>query len=56
VLTGLVNILATIPAIMLLIASAGNLAAGRSVGMILTLGAMAAVFATAGAGPDGKQH
>jgi SP family sugar:H+ symporter-like MFS transporter len=55
VLTGLVNILATIPA-MVLVDRIGRkpLLLVGSVGMTLTLGAMALVFATAGVGPDGK--
>ena len=55
VLTGLVNILATIPA-MVLVDRVGRkpLLLVGSVGMTLTLGAMAVVFATAGTGPDGK--
>src|SRR5215472_5831719 len=55
VLTGLVNILATIPAIMLVdrIGRKPLLLIG-SAGMALTLGAMAMVFNTASVGPDGK--
>ena len=54
-LTGLVNILATIPAIALVdrLGRKPLLLVG-SAGMALTLGAMAAVFATAGVGPEGK--
>ena len=54
-LTGLVNILATLPAIAL-IDRAGRkpLLLIGSAGMVLTLGAMAAVFATAGIGADGR--
>ena len=55
VLSGLVNILATIPAIVLIdrIGRKPLLLVG-SVGMALTLGALAIVFGTAGLGPDGK--
>lgn len=54
-LTGLVNILATIPA-MALVDRAGRkpLLLVGSAGMAVTLGTMAAVFATAGVGADGK--
>src|SRR6266699_475041 len=54
-LTGLVNILATIPAIMLVdrLGRKPLLLIG-SVGMAVTLGTLAIVFATAGVGPDGK--
>jgi MFS transporter, SP family, sugar:H+ symporter len=55
VLTGLVNILATVPAIMLIdrVGRRPLLFMG-SIGMTVTLAAMAIVFATAGVGPDGK--
>src|SRR5207249_10309331 len=54
-LTGLVNILATIPAIAL-VDRAGRkpLLLVGSAGMAVTLGTMAAVFATAGFGADGR--
>jgi SP family sugar:H+ symporter-like MFS transporter len=54
-LTGLVNILATIPAIMLVdrLGRKPLLLAG-SIGMALTLGTLAVVFANAGVGEDGK--
>jgi SP family sugar:H+ symporter-like MFS transporter len=54
-LTGFVNILSTIPAILLIdrVGRKPLLKAG-SIGMILTLGALAIVFATAGVGDDGK--
>src|SRR4029079_13925068 len=54
-LTGLVNILATIPAIML-VDRVGRqpLLLRGSIGMALTLGAMAGVFATAGVGANGR--
>src|SRR5262249_40439186 len=55
ILTGLVNILATIPAIAPIdrVGRKPLLLAG-SIGMALTLGAMAVVFGSAGVGPDGK--
>jgi MFS family permease len=54
-LTGFVNILATIPAIMLVdrLGRKPLLLAG-SIGMALTLGALAVVFATAGVDAEGK--
>jgi SP family sugar:H+ symporter-like MFS transporter len=54
-LTGLVNILSTIPAILLVdrVGRKPLLLAG-SIGMALTLGVLAAVFATAAVGADGK--
>src|SRR6266480_3101457 len=54
-LTGFVNILATIPAIML-VDRVGRkpLLLWGSIGMAVTLGAMAIVFGAAGVGPDGK--
>jgi MFS transporter, SP family, sugar:H+ symporter len=54
-MTGFVNILATIPAI-LLVDRWGRkpLLLGGSIGMALTLGALAIVFAVADLGPDGK--
>src|SRR5262249_21722000 len=54
-LTGFVNILATLPAIALVdrLGRKPLLIAG-SIGMAATLAIMALVFATAGVGPDGK--
>jgi sugar porter (SP) family MFS transporter len=55
ILTGFVNILATIPAI-LLVDKLGRkpLLLAGSIGMALPLAIMAVVFGTAGVGPDGK--
>ncbi|HXI52686.1 MAG TPA: MFS transporter, partial [Candidatus Saccharimonadales bacterium] len=54
-LTGFVNILATLPAIALVDRLGRKpLLLFGSAGMALTLGVMAAVFATAGVGPEGK--
>src|SRR5262245_14863847 len=55
ILTGLVNILATIPAVVLIdrVGRKPLLLAG-SIGMAVTLGVMAIIFGNAGTGPDGK--